>query len=310
MTRAAPTEKPDGANAPRAATGLVTATWRRRYAVRLDEGRTVGCVLRGRNVTVACGDRVRVASAADGDGAIETVLQRATLLFRSDAQREKLIAANVTQVLGIVAPDPPYDDELVQRWIIAAESNGCAFALIANKSDLAGFAKLASRLDACRALGYPVVSVSAKGDVSPVRSLVAGQRSILIGQSGMGKSTLINALVPGARARVGEVSDSLHAGRHTTSETTLYEIDPNAWIIDSPGMKEFGLAHLSPAAIMDGFVDLRGFAGQCRFRNCRHGAEPGCAVQEAVARGEVKPWRVALLQSLLAASERRARSWS
>jgi len=289
------------------ATGLVTATWRRRYAVRLDEGPTIGCVLRGRSLAVACGDRVRVVLAAGGDGAIEEVLPRGTLLYRSDVHREKLIAANVTQVLGIVAPDPPYDDELVQRWIVAAESNGCAFALIANKSDLPGFARLAPRLDAFRALGYPVVSVSARGDVAPVRSLVAGKRNIFIGQSGMGKSTLINALVPGAQARVGEVSASLQAGRHTTSETTLYELDRIAWIIDSPGMKEFGLAHLPAAAIMHGFVDLRPFAGRCRFRDCRHAAEPGCAVQEAVERGEIKPWRVELLQDLLAASEQRAR---
>ena len=290
------------------ATGLVTATWRRRYAVRLDEGATIGCVLRGRSLAVACGDRVDVRLSTEGDGVIEAVLPRGTLLHRSDAYREKLIAANVTQVLGIVAPDPPYDDELVQRWIVAAESNGCAFALIANKSDLPAFAKLAHRLDAVRALGYTVVPVSAKGDVSAVLALVAGERNILIGQSGMGKSTLINALVPGAQARVGEVSDSLQAGRHTTSETTLYEIDGITWIIDSPGMKEFGLAHLPAAAITHGFVDVRPFAGRCRFRDCRHGAEPACAVQEAVARGEIKPWRVALLQNLLAASERRARS--
>ena len=294
------------------AAGLVTAAWRRHFAVRLDDGRPLTCVLRGRSLSIACGDRVRVALAADGEGAIEAVEPRGTLLFRSDAQREKLLAANVTQVLGIVAPVPPYDDELVQRWIIAAESNACGFALIANKRDLPGFATLAPRLDACRALGYPVVPLCAKGtqaDVSPVRALVAGQRSVLVGQSGMGKSTLINALIPGAQARVGEVSGALRAGRHTTSETTLYALDADSWIVDSPGMKEFGLAHLSADAITRGFVDLRPFAGHCRFRDCRHDTEPGCAVQEAVARGEVKPWRVALLRRLLAESERRARKW-
>jgi ribosome biogenesis GTPase len=299
-----------GADAPHTVPGLVTAAWRRHYAVVLADGRTIKCLLRGRGLGIACGDRVSVAPTADGGGVIHAILPRGTLLFRSDAHREKLIAANVTQILGIVAPEPPYDDELVQRWIVAAESNGCAFALIANKSDLPGFARLAPRLEACRALGYRVVAVSAKGDVSAVRALVAGQRSVLIGQSGMGKSTLINALAPGAKARVGDVSGALRAGRHTTSETTLYALDGEAWIVDSPGMKEFGLAHLSAEAIMQGFVDLRPFAGRCRFRDCRHGAEPGCAVQEAVARGEVKPWRVALLQRLLAESERRAQTWS
>ena len=310
MSRGGRTEDSSGADAPHTVSGLVTAAWRRHYAVRLADGRTIKCLLRGRGLGIACGDRVSVAPTADGEGAIHAILPRGTLLFRSDAHREKLLAANVTQVLGIVAPDPPYDDELVQRWIVAAESNGCAFALIANKTDLPGFAKLGRRLEACRALGYPVVAVSAKGDVSTVRALVAGQRSVLIGQSGMGKSTLINALAPGAQARVGDVSGALRAGRHTTSETTLYALDGEAWIVDSPGMKEFGLAHLSAAAIMQGFVDLRTFAGRCRFRDCRHGTEPGCAVQEAATRGEVKPWRVALLQTLLAESERRAQTWS
>lgn len=293
--------------------GLVTGAWRRHFAVRLDDGNTISCVLRGRSLGVACGDRVQVTPTTAGEGAIEAIEARGTLLFRSDAHRQKLLAANVTQVLGMVAPVPPYDDELVQRWVIAAESNGCRFALIANKRDLPEFAALAPRLDACRALGYPVLSLCAKGtpsDLAPVHELVAGQRSVLVGQSGMGKSTLINALLPGSGARVGEVSVALRAGRHTTSETTLYALGPDSWIIDSPGMKEFGLAHLATAEIAQGFVDLRPFVGQCRFRDCRHGAEPGCAVQDAVARGEVKPWRVALLQRLLGESETRARSWS
>lgn len=295
------------------AAGLVTGAWRRHFAVRLDDGRSLTCVLRGRSLGVACGDRVRVELSATGDGAIEAIEPRGTALLRSDTHRQKLLAANVTQVLGIVAPVPPYDEELVQRWIVAAESNGCRFALIANKRDLPEFAALRPRLDACRELGYPVLSLSAKGapmDLSPLRYLVAGQKSLLVGQSGMGKSTLINALLPDSRARVGEVSAALRGGRHTTSETTLYALDSDSWIIDSPGMKEFGLAHLSATAIAQGFVDMRPFVGRCRFRDCRHRTEPGCAVQQAVARGEVKPWRLTLLQRLLGESESRAQTRS
>ena len=292
-----------------AVTGLVTAAHRRHYAVALDNGRALSCVLRGRALTVACGDQVRVEQSAHGDGVIDEVLPRTTLLYRSDAHREKLIAANVTQVVGIVAPDPPYDDELVSRWTIAAESNGCRFALIANKSDLPGFAALEPRLAPFAALGYPVVKTCARRDASALEPLLSGQHTVLVGQSGMGKSTLINTLLPAAAARVGDVSIALQTGRHTTTVTTLYRLDAGSWIVDSPGMQEFGLAHLDADRIAHAFVELRPLLGRCRFRNCRHDSEPGCAVQDAVARGEVKPWRVELLRQLLADSERRARTW-
>jgi ribosome biogenesis GTPase len=290
--------------------GLVTATHRRHYAVRLDEGETLSCIVRGRGVAIACGDRVEVARSPSNEGTIVAVAPRTTLFFRSDIQRDKLLAANVTQVLGFVAPDPPYDDELVHRWIIAAESNGCRFVLIANKQDLPAFALIADRLGQFAALGYPVVPMCANQDVSAIVTFLNGERSVLIGQSGMGKSTLINTLLPDAGARVGELSRALQTGRHTTTETTLYELDDESWIVDSPGAKEFGLGHLDADALESAFVELRPLLGTCRFRNCRHDAEPGCAVQDAVARGVVKPWRAALLQELRAESERRTRTWA
>jgi ribosome biogenesis GTPase len=293
-----------------AATGLVTATHRRHYAVALDDGPTVMCVLRGRESMVACGDRADVEVSDSGEGVITAILPRATLCFRSDAHREKLVAANVTQVLGIVAPDPPFDDELVHRWTIAAESSRCRFILVANKSDLPGFAALAPRLASFAALGYAVVKVSARHGARELLPLLANQRSVLVGQSGMGKSTLINALLPDAQAKIGEVSAALHTGRHTTTQTTLYRLDATSWVVDSPGMQEFGLAHLDADQIAQAFVELRPLLGHCRFRNCRHDVEPGCAVQDAVARGAVLPWRVELMRQLLAESERRTRTWA
>jgi len=149
-------------------------------------------------------------------------------------------------------------------------------------------------------LGYAVVAVSAHRDVTPLVRWVRGQHSVVIGQSGMGKSTLINALAPDARARVGEISDALRSGRHTTSSAMLYRLPgDDGWLVDSPGMKVFGLAHCPPAAIADAFVELRDVVGHCRFRDCRHEREPDCAVQSAVAAGRVAPQRVALLQALL-----------
>jgi len=291
------------------AAGLVTAAFRRHYLVRADDGSTISCVLRGRTLAIACGDRVRWRSSGPREGVIEAVLPRTTLFYRSDGRREKLIAANVTQVLGMVAPDPPFDDELVHRWIVAAESAGCRFVLIANKRDLPAFAAIRPRLAQFAALGYPIVEICASEGAGALAPLLAGQPSVLIGQSGMGKSTLINRMLPGAAARIGEVSAALHTGRHTTTETTLYPIDASSWIVDSPGMKEFGLGHLSADAIERGFVELRPLLGTCRFRNCRHDSEPGCAILEAIACGKVKPWRLALLQQLLVDSGRRAQTW-
>ena len=293
-----------------ATTGLVTSTHRRHFAVALDDGPTVMCVLRGRESMVACGDRAEVDVSAGGDGVITRILPRASLCFRSDAHREKLVAANVTQVLGMVAPDPPFDDELVHRWTIAAESSGCRFILIANKSDLPRFGALAPRLASFAALGYTVVTVSARDNARELAPLLANQRSVLVGQSGMGKSTLINALLPGAAAKIGDVSVALQTGRHTTTQTTLYRLDATSWIVDSPGMQEFGLAHLDADQIAHAFVELRPLLGHCRFRNCRHDVEPGCAVQDAVERGEVLPWRVELMRQLLSESERRTRTWA
>jgi ribosome biogenesis GTPase len=289
--------------------GLVVASQRRHFLVRLDAGEVVKCVLKGRSTTLACGDRVRVARVAGG-GAIEDVAPRTTLFYRSDAFNEKLIAANVTQVVGVVAPELSVDEELVTRWILAAEAHDCRFVLAANKADRPGFDALRARLAPFAALGYPIVSLAATRDVAPLLPWLAGQRTVLIGQSGMGKSTILNAVAPGAGAKTAEVSAALATGRHTTTNSTLYplpEARGDGWIVDSPGMKAFGLAHLSPAALEHAFVELRPLVGQCRFRDCRHDREPGCAVQAAVLRGDVAPHRVALLHALIAQS-RTARS--
>jgi ribosome biogenesis GTPase len=286
-------------------TGLVTASRRRHYAVRLDGGETIECLLKGRRTTLACGDRVRIARAAGG-GSIEAVEPRSTLLYRSDEFREKLIAANVTQVIGVVAPDLAVDEELVNRWMVAAEAQGCRFTLVANKSDKPDFAGLVERLRPFAALGYAVVPMSATRDATPMLPLLRGQRSVLIGQSGMGKSTILNAIAPHANARTAEISEALLTGRHTTSESTLYllpEVAGGGWIVDSPGLKVFGLAHVAPEAIVQAFVEIRPLLGHCRFRDCRHDREPGCAVSEAAARGRIAPHRIALMHRLVRESK-------
>jgi len=262
-------------------------------------------MLKGRRMTLACGDRVRVAGVAS-DGVIEAVLPRSTLFYRSDSFNEKLIAANVTQVIGVVAPDLGVDFELVDRWMVAAEAQGCRFALVANKSDKPEFAAFLARLEPIAKLGYPIVAMSAKRSVAPLAPLIRGERTVLIGQSGMGKSTILNAILPEANAKTAEISEALSTGRHTTSQSTLYLLGntiDDGWIVDSPGLKVFGLAHIPPDALAEAFVEIRPLLGHCRFRDCRHDREPGCAVQEAAARGEIAPHRIALLHRLIEESD-------
>lgn len=284
--------------------GLVVAARRRHFAVALDDGTTIDCVLKGRSLPVACGDRVRVARFAGG-GAIEAVLPRTSLLWRSDAFREKLLAGNVDQVAAVVAPDLPVDEELVHRWAIAAQLEHCRYLLIVNKSDLPGVEAMRARLAPMAKLGATLVTASAIGDPAPLVPLFRGRHSVFVGQSGMGKSTLLNALVPGAVARTGAVSEALRTGRHTTTETMLHRLpgDPDGWIVDSPGLNTFGLAHAEPRAIEDAFVDIAPLIDACRFRDCRHDREPGCAVTAAVEDGRIPPHRLALLHALLAESK-------
>lgn len=257
-------------------------------------------MLKGRRTQVACGDRVTVRKVAGG-GAIDGIAPRTTLVYRSDAYKEKLIAANATQIAGVVAPDIAVDEGLLNRWIVAAEAEHCRFVVVANKADLPDFAALTKRLLPYAAMGYPVVEIAAKRDIAPLVPVLAGQRTVLIGQSGMGKSTLINALLPLAAARVGDVSSALLAGRHTTSSSTLYPLPAgdDCWVVDSPGMKAFGLAHVAPDALAEAFVDMRPFLGHCRFRDCRHDREPGCAIRAAVDGGRIAPQRLALFHALV-----------
>jgi ribosome biogenesis GTPase len=282
--------------------GLVVATFRRHYTVSLDSGETLDCVQKGRTLQLACGDRVGVRRVVGG-GAIESVEPRRTLFYRSDTFKEKLIAANVTQVVGVVAPDVAIDEHLLNRWIIAAEAERCRFVLAVNKSDLPGFDALRARMAPYAGLGYAVVPLSARHDIEPLAPYLAGRHSVLIGQSGMGKSTIVNAVAPHAAARTESISTALVAGRHTTSATQLYRLAGDAWLVDSPGMTVFGLAHYDARALEHAFVELRELAGECRFRDCRHDHEPDCAVQAAIEQGRIAPQRVALLRALLRESE-------
>jgi ribosome biogenesis GTPase len=278
--------------------GRVVAAYGRRYRVELADGRELECVTRGRKSDIACGDRVRLSLTGAGSAVIESVEPRRTLFYRSDARREKLIAANVTQILIVVATQPPYYADLVNRCLVGAEAAGIAALIVLNKIDLPQADAVSASLDLYRALRYPVVPLSAKRDLTPLKSHLTGHLSVLVGQSGMGKSTIVNGLAPQAAARVAEISAALGSGRHTTTHAELYHLAGNADIIDSPGLQEFGLHHLSPEATASAFPEFRPFLGHCRFRNCGHLAEPGCAIADALAEGRLDASRVASYRQL------------
>lgn len=286
-------------NAP-AEAGVVVAAYGRRYRTELANGTEVDCVTRGRKSDVACGDRVGIARTGDGTGVIEAVEPRTTLFYRSDARRQKLIAANVTQVVVVVAARPAWSDDLVSRCLAGAEHAGIAASIALNKSDLPEAADASSRLELYRGLGYGVVTLAAKHDLSPLRAQLRGQTTVLVGQSGMGKSTIVNGLVPQASARVAEISAALGTGRHTTTHAELYHVDAASRIVDSPGLQEFGLAHLTPADAAHAFVEFRPWLGSCRFRDCVHVSEPDCAIANAAAAGHVSERRLASYRRLAA----------
>ena len=282
--------------------GTVVAAFGRQYEIELDEGARALCYPRGKKSHVACGDRVGVALTTPDHGVITAVAPRRSLLYRSDGRRQKLFAANVTQLIIVVAAEPSFSDELVTRGTVAAEHERLRIAIVLNKADLGDRIEAArGRLDPFRALGYPIVELSARRDAQPLHPYLEGQTSVLVGQSGMGKSTLVNALLPGARAAVREISEALDAGKHTTTHTRLYRLDGASSLIDSPGLQSFGLAHLARAEIERGFREFLPYLGRCRFRDCRHEREPDCAVRAAVAAGHISPRRLAHFHALTAA---------
>lgn len=279
--------------------GTVIAAHGRHYLVELADGSALPCFTRGKKSEVACGDRVRILRSNDEQGVIEAVQPRHTLLYRSNEFRQKLIAANVTQIVVVVATEPSFSEELVTRCLVAAESQGIGALIVLNKCDLAGRIDAAvAALAPFAALGYPVIHLAARTSVEPLRPLLTGHTSVLVGQSGMGKSTLINALIPDANARTREISAALDSGKHTTTHATLYRFDGTSALIDSPGLQEFGLHHLSFNELEQGFRELRPLLGECRFRDCRHDREPGCAIRAAVDDGRIDARRFATFQTL------------
>lgn len=287
--------------------GQVTAAFGRQYEVKTSEGLILTCYMRGKKGGIACGDLVDILPTTPGQGVIETVLPRTNLFYRSDAFRQKLIAANVTQLIIVVAVIPSFSETLIDHYLVAAENERIKVLIVLNKCDISETVHTAiEKLALYQQLGYPCLSISATNDIKPLIPYLHQQKSLLIGQSGMGKSTIINALIPEARRATSEISLALDSGRHTTTHARLYAIDADSSIIDSPGMQEFGISHIDKTNLARGFIEFRPYlGGSCKFSNCRHLSEPGCALLLAAEKGEISTRRLSVYQKMMEEAGRR-----
>ena len=283
--------------------GLVVAAYGKRYEVEicdvgLNNKQRISCVTRGKKTDLACGDIVTIKLTDKAEGVVESSQPRKSLLYRSNVIKSKILASNVTQIIIVLATQPSFYEALLNRCLVAAEAAQIKPLIVLNKCDLGDADDAKNKLKLYQSLGYQVLHLSAKQDIAALRPYLAQHQSVLVGQSGMGKSTIINALLPDQNVRTQIMSEALDSGKHTTTAAHLYHLDDSSSLIDSPGLQEFGLNHLSQQDLELAFIEFRPYLGNCRFNNCKHSHEPDCAVINAVSVGKISANRLAIYQAI------------
>lgn len=290
--------------------GRIVATFGRNFIVQCCESaQQYQCYTRGKRTGVAIGDYVLFSPQSNEQAVIEKTLERTNLLYRSDNHRSKLFAANIDLLLLVVAPEPDFSLDLVGRAYIAAKNAQVKMHILLNKADLPTITQAREKLRPLEAIGIPIIETSIhqtqelKDKLLP---LLNDKSSLLLGQSAMGKSSILNVLVPDAQAQTRAHSQALGTGRHTTTDSRMYAI-PNqqGYLIDSPGFQSFGLAHLELEQLLKGFPDFYDALQNCRFYNCTHRHEPGCGVLTAKENGQIDEQRYQLYCRLIAELEAR-----
>jgi len=258
---------------------------------------SIHCHFRANVGAIVAGDRVVMRQGKSGYGVIETVLPRSSLLSRPDPRGNlKPVAANIDFMVLVITPEPAPSSVLIDRYLVAAELQQIEIRILLNKTDLIteqNREPLNELLAVYREIGYTVWESSAHTlhGMDFLKQQLDQHTSVFVGQSGVGKSSLVNSLLPGVNAKVGELSENSKLGRHTTTNARLFHFPSGGDLIDSPGIREFGLWHLDPDTVIDGFRDFAPWRFECRFRDCKHQQEPGCALQQAVAEGHVQRQR-------------------
>jgi ribosome biogenesis GTPase len=289
---------------PSSGNGQVITRFGADLLIETDQGETLRCTARRKLDNLACGDRVQWERQAQGNAAVTTMLPRKNVLERPDF-RGKLrpIAANIDLLIVVTSWQPAPVWEMLDRYLIAARRLPADILLVMNKADLRASLSTPeneARLEEFVRIGYPVLHVSAdqQQGIGNILTAIQGKTAIVVGQSGVGKSSIAIQLLPDEKIRVGTISET-GEGRHTTTSATLYRLPSGGTLIDSPGVRDFGLTGMDFRILQAGFPEFQNYLGECRFHNCTHNHEPGCAVKAAFNNGELPPYRYARYLSLL-----------
>ena len=269
-------------------------------------GETYRCHLRANLPPLVTGDRIIWRSGNKGLGVVVALEERDSLLSRPDMHGQlRPVAANIDYIVLVIAPAPIPHANLIDRYLVAAETVGIEPVILLNKTDLLEDNVTRQAIDDMMAryeqIGYRVLRASTRSEdgLVALKDLLNEHTSVFVGQSGVGKSSLVNVLLPGVDIRVGALSEATGKGTHTTTAAKLFHFPAGGTLIDSPGIREFGLWHMEPEQVLEGFKDFRPFLGYCKFRDCNHDKEPGCAIQEALEKGEILPERFASYKHIL-----------